>query len=67
MNKMGTIIGFTFKNKVRTKAFLITTLILVVLLSIGMNIPYMVKLFQETTGPQRTKCRSESWQRMATE
>lgn len=46
MNKMGTIIGFTFKNKVRTKAFLITTLILVLLLTIGMNIPYLIKVFQ---------------------
>lgn len=46
MNKMGTIIGFTFKNKVKTKSFMITTLILVLLLSIGMNIPYMIKLFQ---------------------
>ncbi|AIQ62223.1 potassium ABC transporter permease [Paenibacillus stellifer] len=46
MNKMGTIIGFTFKNKVRTKSFLITTLILVILLSIGMNIPYLIKAFQ---------------------
>jgi ABC-2 type transport system permease protein len=46
MNKMGTIIGFTFKNKVRTKSFMITTLIIVLLLSIGMNIPYMIKVFQ---------------------
>lgn len=50
MNKMGTIIGFTFKNKVRTKAFMITTLILVILLSIGMNIPYMIKVFQGDDG-----------------
>ncbi|ULO07060.1 ABC transporter permease [Paenibacillus sp. 19GGS1-52] len=46
MNKMGTIISFTFKNKVKTKSFMITTLILVLLLSIGMNVPYMIKLFQ---------------------
>ncbi|WP_342438198.1 ABC transporter permease [Paenibacillus sp. FSL L8-0436] len=55
MNKMGTIIGFTFKNKVRTKAFLITTLILVVLLSIGMNIPYMVKQFQGDDGSAKNQ------------
>lgn len=46
MNKMGTIINFTFKNKVRTKSFMITTLILVLLLSIGMNIPYLIKVFK---------------------
>ncbi|MBW4084252.1 ABC transporter permease [Paenibacillus sp. S150] len=50
MNKMGTIIGFTFKNKVRTKSFLITTLILVLLLSIGMNIPYFIKVFRGDDG-----------------
>lgn len=46
MNKMGTIIGFTFKNKVRTKSFLVTTLILVLLITVGMNIPYLIKVFQ---------------------
>lgn len=46
MNKMGTIINFTFRNKVRTKSFMITTLILVLLLSIGMNIPYLIKVFK---------------------
>ncbi|WP_025691146.1 ABC transporter permease [Paenibacillus zanthoxyli] len=50
MNKMGTIIGFTFKNKVRTKSFLVTTLILVLLLSIGMNIPYFIKVFKGEDG-----------------
>ena len=50
MNKMGTIIGFTFKNKVKTKSFLITTLILVVLLSIGMNVPYLIKVFKGDDG-----------------
>jgi ABC-2 type transport system permease protein len=46
MNKMGSIINFTFKNKVRTKSFMITTLILVLLLSIGMNVPYLIKVFK---------------------
>ncbi|NGM84384.1 ABC transporter permease [Paenibacillus sp. 7124] len=50
MNKMGTIIGFTFKNKVRNKSFLITTLIMVILLSIGMNIPYLIKVFKGEDG-----------------
>ncbi|AIQ39096.1 ABC transporter permease [Paenibacillus sp. FSL R7-0312] len=50
MNKMGSIIGFTFKNKVRTKSFMITTLILVLLLSIGMNIPYLIKVFKGEDG-----------------
>ncbi|QUL55507.1 ABC transporter permease [Paenibacillus tritici] len=50
MNKMGSIINFTFKNKVRTKSFMITTLILVLLLSIGMNIPYLIKVFNGENG-----------------
>lgn len=49
MNKMGTIIGFTFKNKVRTKSFMITTLIIVLLLSIGMNLPYIIDQFKGDT------------------
>ncbi len=44
-NNLGTIIGFTFKNKVKTKSFLITTLILAILITIGMNVPYMIKQF----------------------
>lgn len=46
MNKMGTIIGFTFMNKVKTKSFMITTLIIVLLLSIGMNLPYIIDQFK---------------------
>ncbi|MEC0091513.1 ABC transporter permease [Paenibacillus macquariensis] len=45
MNKLGTVIGFTFRNKVRTKAFLITTLILAIIMSIAINIPYFIQLF----------------------
>ncbi|OKP88009.1 ABC transporter permease [Paenibacillus helianthi] len=55
MNKMGTIISFTFKNKVRTKSFMITTLILVLLLSIGMNVPYLIKVFQGDNGAKNTQ------------
>jgi ABC-2 type transport system permease protein len=45
MNKLGPIIGFTFKNKARTKSFTITTLIIVLMISIGMNIPYFIDKF----------------------
>ncbi|OAB36840.1 ABC transporter permease [Paenibacillus macquariensis subsp. defensor] len=45
MNKLGTVIGFTFRNKVKTKAFLITTLILAIIMSIAINIPYFIQLF----------------------
>jgi ABC-2 type transport system permease protein len=55
MNKMGTIIGFTFKNKVRTKSFMITTLILVLLLSIGMNLPYIIDQFKGDSASKETQ------------
>ncbi|CAH0117955.1 putative protein YhaP [Paenibacillus sp. CECT 9249] len=45
MNKLGTIIGFTFKNKVKTKAFLVTTIVLILLMTIGINIPFIISLF----------------------
>ncbi|AOZ92427.1 ABC transporter permease [Paenibacillus crassostreae] len=45
MNKIGTVIGFTFRNKVKTKAFIITTLVLAIIMSIAINIPYFIQLF----------------------
>lgn len=45
MSKLNTVIRFTFLNKVKTKSFLITTLVLVLLVSIGMNIPYFIDKF----------------------
>ena len=45
MNNLGTIVRFTMKNKMRTKSFIISTLIMVILFSIGVNIPYMISLF----------------------
>lgn len=45
MNKMGSVVRFTFMNKVKTKSFLITTLVLLLLVSIGLNIPYVIEKF----------------------
>lgn len=45
MNKMGTITGFTFKNKVKTKSFMVTTIVLALLISVGLNVPYFITLF----------------------
>ncbi|MFB5676553.1 ABC transporter permease [Paenibacillus terreus] len=46
MNKMGTVIGFTFRQKARTKSFIWTTIILALLLTIAMNIPYLISIFK---------------------
>lgn len=45
MNNMWTVIRFTFMNKVRTKSFVVTTLIFALLISIGINLPYLIQLF----------------------
>ncbi|WP_438347795.1 ABC transporter permease [Paenibacillus sp. FA6] len=45
MNNIRTVIGFTFRNKVKTKAFIITTLVLAIIMSIAINIPYFIQLF----------------------
>jgi len=42
MNKLGTVISFTMRNKMRSKAFLITTVILVLLVVIAGNLPYLI-------------------------
>ncbi|NGZ77431.1 ABC transporter permease [Saccharibacillus alkalitolerans] len=45
MNRLGTVIGFTFKNKVRTKSFVITTLLLALLITIGIHLPFIIQMF----------------------
>lgn len=45
MNRMGSVIRFTFMNKVKTKSFLVTTLVLLLLVTVGLNIPYFIDKF----------------------
>lgn len=45
MNSLFTVIGFTFNNKIRSKAFIITSIIIAVLLTIGLNVPYVISQF----------------------
>ncbi|QCT01269.1 putative membrane protein [Paenibacillus algicola] len=45
MNNMWTVIRFTFMNKVRTKSFVVSTLIFALLITIGINIPFFIQLF----------------------
>ncbi|MUT65347.1 ABC transporter permease [Paenibacillus sp. NEAU-GSW1] len=47
MSKFWTVVGFTARNKFRSKAFLITTLIIVVIMSIGINLPAIISLFDK--------------------
>lgn len=67
-NNLGTIIGFTFKHKVKTKSFLITTLVLAILITIGMNVPYFIKQFSGgDDGPAQIGLLSGSGQAVASE
>ncbi|RXZ83532.1 ABC transporter permease [Paenibacillaceae bacterium] len=45
MNNFWTVVGFTLRNKIRTKSFIVTTVIFAVILSIAVNIPYIISLF----------------------
>ncbi|WP_248929925.1 ABC transporter permease [Paenibacillus hamazuiensis] len=47
MNDLRTVIGFTFRSKTRSKSFVVTTLILVLILSLGVNLPYIISLFSK--------------------
>lgn len=42
---MSTVIAFTFMNKIRAKSFTITTLVLALLVTVGMNVPYFIDKF----------------------
>ncbi|QAY68055.1 ABC transporter permease [Paenibacillus protaetiae] len=47
MNSFWTVVGFTIRSKLRGKAFLITTLIMVIILCIGSNLPSIISLFDK--------------------
>jgi len=44
-NNFWTVVGFTVRNKFKGKAFLITTLIIAVIISVGINLPYIISQF----------------------
>ncbi len=45
VSSLFTVIKFTFMNKLKSKAFLITSMILIVILSVVINLPYIIQLF----------------------
>ena len=46
MKNLGTVISFTIKEMLRRKSFIISTIIILVLIVIGFNIPNIMKLFK---------------------
>lgn len=45
MHNLGTVIRFTLKTKMMTKSFVITTIILALIMTVGVNIPFLIKQF----------------------
>lgn len=47
MNSFWTVVAFTARNKFKGKAFLITSLIIALILTIGVNLPYIIAQFDK--------------------
>lgn len=45
MSDFGTVIAFTFKNKFKSKAFIISSIVIAILFTIIMNVPYVIQQF----------------------
>lgn len=50
MNKLGTVIGFTFMSKAKKKSFIVSTLIMMIALALIINVPYFIQLFKGDSG-----------------
>ncbi|MFC3772241.1 ABC transporter permease [Paenibacillus sp. GCM10012303] len=50
MNKLSTVIKFTFMNRVRAKAFTVSTLIFAIVLTVVMNLPAIISFFSSSDG-----------------
>ncbi|TNJ65897.1 ABC transporter permease [Paenibacillus hemerocallicola] len=53
MNKLSTVIKFTFMNRVRAKAFVVTTLIFAIILTAMINLPAIISRFSSSDGPAK--------------
>ncbi|ANE45538.1 potassium ABC transporter permease [Paenibacillus swuensis] len=45
MHNLGTVIGFTVRNKLRTKSFVITSLVIALIISVVIHLPLIISLF----------------------
>ncbi|GFN29958.1 ABC transporter permease [Paenibacillus xylaniclasticus] len=45
MNNFWTVVGFTIRNKIRAKSYIVSTIILAVILSVLINLPYIISQF----------------------
>lgn len=54
LNSFLAVINFTVRNKLRTKSFVITSIIFALIISIGVNLPYIISLFNDDDGSKTT-------------
>lgn len=45
MNRFSTVVRFTLLNKLKAKSFIISTIVFALIISIGMNVPYIISKF----------------------
>ncbi|ERI09537.1 ABC transporter permease [Aneurinibacillus aneurinilyticus] len=45
MHNVWTVVRFTLRTKMMTKSFIVTTIILALIISLGVNLPYIISLF----------------------
>ncbi|WP_020619769.1 ABC transporter permease [Paenibacillus daejeonensis] len=45
MSNFWNVVGFTVKNKIRTKSFIVTTVIIAAIMSLGVNLPFIISQF----------------------
>lgn len=53
MNSMWTVMSFTMRNKVRNKAFVITTIVIAILMVVGANVPTFLDKFASGGGAKK--------------
>lgn len=47
MNSLMTVMGFTMRNKLRSKSFIVTSVIIALLVSVAVNLPYIISMFDD--------------------
>jgi len=53
MNKLGTVIRFTYGSQIKRKSFLISTLVFALIISLLANLPSIIEMFNSDKGPDK--------------
>ncbi len=49
MRNLGTVIAFTYRNRLRSRPFIVTLVILAILITVGINLPYLISKMSSNT------------------